>query len=62
MSKLTIGCDLLLVKLSIGIGSSFLIIISEKKAKVRETKGEEKIVSLGWEIFNNYELQLNTYF
>ena len=62
VSKLTIGCDLLLVKLSIGKGSSFLIIISEKKAKEKDTKEEEKIVCLVREIFNNDELQWNTYF
>ena len=62
VSKLTIRCDLLLVKLSIGKGSSFLIIISEKKAKEKYTRKEEKRASLGRKIFNNNELQWNTYF
>ena len=62
VSMPTIGCDLLLVKLSIGKGSSFLIIISERKQSRQKQKRDEKWVSLGREIFSNNELQWNTYF
>ena len=42
MSKPTNGCDLLSVKLTIGKGILFIIIISEKRTKETETKEEEK--------------------
>ena len=57
MPKPTMECDLLLVKLSIGKGSSVFIIMSEKQA-IDKPRGEGIQLSLSKEIFNNNELQL----
>ena len=57
MPKPTMECDLLLVKLSIGMGSSAFIIMSEKQA-IDKPRGEGMQLSLSREIFINNELQL----